>query len=430
MPNFNQDGIFYTAVFGIQILYPIVILSCMESKKNNYLLRIISCIIFSVGMIFLAAAFGYSYRFTWWLTVIIHVMSIFIIKICNDCDWKLVFYLKIWSMAFYYLLLQLQGFVATIINADRFYELIGPSKIFCSLFMPFIVYPLFRIVRKKNIEDLSWAEVIQSGVVIAVCSPLNRLIYESYIKYNPVSVIIFLLQIFSVICTILIIYLQLGIHERQLLNSEIQLREQIWNLEKKHYEQKKEHIDYINRKCHDLKYQISALKNISDKSVLDENIYALENVVNIYDASPHIGNAALETILAEKELQFRNENIIFKCMAGRDVLKFMDTVDLYILMGNALDNAFESVRDEKEAQRRVIELRIYHDKNFTRIIMTNYFHGEMTFENGLPISRKENKEFHGIGLKSMRQIVQKYDGDLVAELEGPLFVLKIMMPFI
>ena len=104
-----------------------------------------------------------------------------------------------------------------------------------------------------------------------------------------------------------------------------------------------ENVDLINRKCHDLKHQIAALRRISDRREREESIQALEQSVMIYDSVVKTGNDILDTVLTEKSLLCESRGITLTCVADGDCLDFMDGVDIYTIFGNALDNAIESV---------------------------------------------------------------------------------------
>ena len=48
-------------------------------------------------------------------------------------------------------------------------------------------------------------------------------------------------------------------------------------------------------------------------------------------------------------------------------------------------------------------------------------------DSGLPISTKEDKEVHGIGLKNIRKCAVKYGGDLDCIVKGNKFTLSVMV---
>lgn len=413
---------------GVQIVIPSFVISLILPKKKNFVLRYVISFLMSLFVLTLAALNGYGCRNTWWFFLFIHVYSVLSIGVCNDCNIKLLCYTKIWSTAIYHLILQLQGLTVTIIDAGKFEDFIGISRAFYTMVMIVITYLLFGNIYRKKIESITWIEILQGSIIMCIILPINRLLYIDFTERNQISEIIFLMQLFSVFCIILVLYMQLEIHCKQALKAELQLKEQVWKLEKKHFTQNKKQIDLINRKCHDLKYQISALQYVADKELVNKNIKELKEVVNVYDDTICAGNMALEVLLAEKQLQFKEAGVKLVCTVENASVYFIDTIDLYIMFGNALDNAFESAVRISDTQERIIELKIYRDKNFIRISVTNYFIGEITLVNGLPVSSKVPREYHGNGIRSMRQIAQKYKGELVVEINKNKFVLKIMIP--
>lgn len=58
----------------------------------------------------------------------------------------------------------------------------------------------------------------------------------------------------------------------------------------------------------------------------------------------------------------------------------------------------------------------------------NYYAGEIRFENRLPVTTKDDKRYHGFGMKSIELIVHKYGGELTCRAEGGIFRLSILMP--
>jgi sensor histidine kinase YesM len=77
-----------------------------------------------------------------------------------------------------------------------------------------------------------------------------------------------------------------------------------------------------------------------------------------------------------------------------------------------LDNAVESAENITDS---FIELIVQRKENspFIIIVVINSCQNAPMYEqNGLPVSHKQNKNRHGFGLKSIRKIVSKYNGDL------------------
>ena len=107
----------------------------------------------------------------------------------------------------------------------------------------------------------------------------------------------------------------------------------------------------------------------------------------------------------------------------------MDKTDIYALFGNLIDNAMEAVTKLADAEKRIIDLTVRGGgDNMVAISVSNYFDGNLVTDvDGLPATTKGNKEYLGFGLKSIRYIVQKYDGDLSISTHDNLFTADIVL---
>lgn len=65
----------------------------------------------------------------------------------------------------------------------------------------------------------------------------------------------------------------------------------------------------------------------------------------------------------------------------------------------------------------------------TSVSVENYYNlaSQPSFEDGLPQTTKADKANHGFGMRSMRAIVERYGGTIVARAEDGVFHLDIML---
>lgn len=65
--------------------------------------------------------------------------------------------------------------------------------------------------------------------------------------------------------------------------------------------------------------------------------------------------------------------------------------------------------------------------NFISILVENYFVDPAVFgANNLSMTTKVNKENHGYDLKSIKMIVDKYDGSLTVQTKDDIFSLSVL----
>lgn len=194
-----------------------------------------------------------------------------------------------------------------------------------------------------------------------------------------------------------------------------------------------ENIAEINRKCHDLKYQVRALKAMArDADVPEEYdrvVSALENDVMIYDAIAKTGYGGIDVLLTEKSLLCDSRDIVFTYMIDGKALQFMDDVDLYILLGNALDNAIEAL-SYVEKQYRIINMKVFSRDCMTLIFVENYCKKPPRMVNGIPQTTKGDAANHGFGIKSIISIAEKYRGEVDFSAKDERFTLNVLFPCI
>ncbi|MCD8161390.1 MAG: GHKL domain-containing protein [Clostridiales bacterium] len=60
--------------------------------------------------------------------------------------------------------------------------------------------------------------------------------------------------------------------------------------------------------------------------------------------------------------------------------------------------------------------------------MENSFQGRLQFRDGLPLTTREDRRFHGFGLKTVQNIAKRYGGELSIRAEEGRFSLRILFP--
>lgn len=272
---------------------------------------------------------------------------------------------------------------------------------------------------------LAYLAIVDAAKVLCenVILPLETLEGMStifyYLRFFCVSI---MLLMSFVISTILISF-----YNNITLENEKQIITQLARDRQSQYEFSKENIEMINRKCHDLKHQLKALERLSD-SERAAQIREARRAIDFYDAVVRTGNEALDTLLTEKSVYCANRSIRLSCTVTSARLDRLDLVDLYTLLGNAIDNAIESVDKLSDPEKKVISLHVRDQGQMLHIQIDNYYEGSLELSDGLPVTTKEDKRNHGYGVKSIRAIVTKYDGQLLIGTEGQVFSLQILIP--
>lgn len=272
-------------------------------------------------------------------------------------------------------------------------------------------------IQKQPLLLLLLAAVL---IEIIICYNLRQ---EWKITTNPV----YLLSDCSliIICSFCLLTIQFTLLRSQSLETELEIQKQMLRKEQSQYLFSKEIIDTLNRKCHDMRHQIHTIGRGAriDPTALKE----MESAIQIYDSLYQTGNKALDIILAEKILLCQNNSIEIHCMADGEKIGFMSDTDIYSLFGNLLDNAIHAVQP-LDPELRTIGLSVVCHGDLISINSHNRYSGEITFEEGIPVTASTDTMNRGFGVKSIVMIVDKYGGTVSFQAKDNLFNLNILFP--
>lgn len=209
--------------------------------------------------------------------------------------------------------------------------------------------------------------------------------------------------------------------ERDLLNDLLESQYQ-------QYERTRESMEVIDRKYHDLKHQIHALRAEETPEKRAAFLDRMEADLKLYSAQIKTGNAVADVILNSKNIDCDHHGIEFHCVADGSKMAFLEATDICSILGNAIDNAIEYEQRLPEREKRLIDVTIFAQKSLLILKFANYFEGSLKLENGIPVTTKENKEFHGLGMKSIRYAAEKYGGTMGVEVRDSWFTLSVLIP--
>lgn len=431
---------YYRIVFMAELLIAEAIFTFRLKKRKNFPLRVALCILVAISFAFALPIIEYSAAYCSLMFFIMYAFTLPLMMICFDEGWKIILFCSVAAYTTQHI-------------AYEFYDLVQcafsfgggmPGNIYTSSDkLAFFKDPVSQIVFFAGHAVIYWVMLVTFGVKVRGGSEMqlrsttvfflmmaialidivasSLVTYYGYSPYNKFSVL--LLAAYNIACSLFTMVFQFELIIRKKLQSELDMEKRLRRLEKEQYALSKENIDLINLKCHDMKYRIRA---IGKESSLDEKaVKEIENLINVYDSSFSTDNAALDVILTEKSFACRKEGVKLSCIVARGALKFMSESDIYSLFGNALDNAVEAVK-EVEADKKFIDVSVKITGDMTVITVNNYYAHSLTFMDGLPATTKEEKDYHGFGMKSIAEIVARYDGELSISAEDDIFGLKIL----
>ena len=232
-------------------------------------------------------------------------------------------------------------------------------------------------------------------------------------------------NLYNLLCCVLLLFWQFGVLSRKQLEHDNGLLQQMLAQKEEQYKIRQESMELINIKHHDLKHQLGLLRKVVDEKALR----GMEEAVNRYDTIVRTGNEALDLVLGEKSMLCQGKQITFSYIADGAQLAGMETGDIYTLFGNATENAIEYLQKLPDPEKRFLHLSVKRMGELVAIHLENYYEGpDRTGDAALPHTTKENKSYHGFGLRSIQMTAEKYGGEMSVHAKDHLFCLDVILP--
>lgn len=151
----------------------------------------------------------------------------------------------------------------------------------------------------------------------------------------------------------------------------------------------------------------------------------LERELDRVDTLVKSGNLMADAILNSKLTLARRQKISVNCKAELPERISVEDVDLCVILGNLLDNAIEACGRIEEGARF---LRVYMRVNTSQFYLSvqNSARAEPDFDERNYISKKRGN--HGLGMKRVKAMVDKYHGYLNLANEPGIFAAEVTLP--
>lgn len=419
---------FYTTVaplFGVLV--------CVKLKKRKlYFLRLLTVPV--VALLFngnfwkaidedLGGAVIRLLTFQVYPHIILFALGLLIVWFCYDIDFVFALFLESLAFVLIRLFSDISDLVLYAVGESRYESRIAILVIFFAL-LAFIAGVYFlvsrRVGRYKKFSEYKALMVVFSIVDIVFAVVLSQLVFANTLGTWVVSAL-------RIVLCVALVALPFIIFSLADSRAEKDLYAQMLSQADRYRRQSSENIEAINIKYHDLKYRLAALREGESNEERNRLIADLERDLNIYGARADTGNSTLDVVLTEKGLLCNNYKIKFLTNINAAGLSVLHKGDLYVLMGNALDNAIEAVKGAAE-EKRIISLDIASRGDMVSICVENYCEVPPKIVNGLPQTTKDDKINHGFGVRSMRNIVETYGGQLYIDCGEHSFRLSVFLP--
>lgn len=181
---------------------------------------------------------------------------------------------------------------------------------------------------------------------------------------------------------------------------------------------------------HDMRNHFSMLQGYLADGKVSEALAYLGKINGWLDAYPKerwTGIGALDYILNQKKKAAERQGTSMTVHAEYPEDCQIDPVDLCSILTNLLDNALEACEKQPEGEPRQIAVTIRRINLFLIIRVTNSSVAEPDTKNGSLVTSKLDRRLHGWGLRSVRAVVNKYQGTMEIDYSDSVFTVDAML---
>lgn len=199
-------------------------------------------------------------------------------------------------------------------------------------------------------------------------------------------------------------------HQLEKESKAIHMQNEVERLrvEKSYYDILEQQNQKLRIYAHDAKNHLTAIRSLTDDPQINQYIGSLSRQLADYTRICNSGNKMLDIMLHKYDLECRSKGIDFQYDVKLCNLSGIEDIDLVAILGNLMDNAMTAAARSEE---KYIRLETGRHNAYQILTIRNSSDAAPQTEGDSLISSKKNKEYHGFGLKSVAQVLQKYQGD-------------------
>lgn len=274
-----------------------------------------------------------------------------------------------------------------------------------SFLLPFTalmtVYFAFYMIAEHSVFQggnmLFWLLLGTSGMIL-----LNLLVYPAYL---------------------------LRVEEARIKKNECMYIKQLELFKKQKQLEAQETIE-LQTKRHDMKQKLIYIHELAQKEEMDRLMAVLDEMIGETSKKEHLdewtGNLVVDSLVNHlyRVAQAKKIKLDTRIKVPKE-LNIEDT-DLCILLGNAFDNAVEAL-EYVEEEKRDMRVDMKYERGCLLLCVRNKFADELKMDEEGRLKTRKTEGVHGLGIRSMKKVTERYHGVLITEGEDDLFTLKAIL---
>lgn len=364
------------------------------------------------------------------------VISTILILTCTTCFYKGKVGIKVvFAMLYSTLIVLSELLVAGIfVTCGISIPVNGEMGFFITYSLLFIVVKVLQrifqnidVVYSRWTSDLKILLLLMGSLFLAYCIFYSQ--YEMGIRGFYWRTIISIIILLSINVMMFNIFVKLS--ENLELKRKASIYEKEFTLLEQYMHERENLMKEFRVKRHDLKHQMLNLLILlqdQDYKKLEENIEKLAELDSLSGLFVvNTENSIIDAFVNSKYAFATERGIKFDAKLNIPAELPFAGEDISVILGNALDNALEACLRGK-VDDPYVKLAMSYDQGNLVILVENTFDGFLKKERKTGwATRKNNSQQHGIGIQSIRNVIQKYHGYYHVDIEEKVYRLEMVL---
>ena len=284
-----------------------------------------------------------------------------------------------------------------------------------------------------NIPILKFTILVKGTLVILMLNSNYIDFYSANIKTTTIPLL--MNRVIIGLCYYFLLFTQI----QQIKFKEVELNNKLISLQLEHQEElykKRDHYAEILRMYnHDFKSVLTNISYFLDQGDIPKAQEILKTIdsdikVIVTENQCYSNRLIVDVILKSLSERCKQANIEFNAECSIPDHLSLSDLSLSRIFGNLVNNAYEACIRQDEQEMRKIIFKSYIKDDFFILYTQNSFNGEIIIEQNKIRTTKRNKKQHGVGIESIKNIVESANGIALFDVneEKNMFRFYIKIP--
>lgn len=254
-----------------------------------------------------------------------------------------------------------------------------------------------------------------ASIVVCVC------LYFSGVAAGEVQLRTIIGVLATLYVNIVICFYVEAISAKNELAREMEVAEREYQHNLKYYESVKQSQEETRCLWHEIQKYMNAIHTLvgeGENQAAVQCMAEVEQIFNSLTVNVDVGNKIISGILSIGLQQAKQHHIPFHVDAWVSADIGIAPQDLFIILGNAIDNAIEECSQLAAEEEKYINVSIHQKGQLLAVKVENPCRLQPTPKPG---------KIHGYGLKNVKRCVDKYDGELQAAAQDGVFSFFVLL---